>query len=312
MLNAVFILFPALVAGHGFMLSPEARTGDLGADSNSFARSPKLSPWADYRERITDCGVSGNQQNAIRFPRGADPSPTVFRAGTPQNVVYDVSLAHPDSLNHMRIAYRTYTMSGTTATVTSQFTEGVLLNVEDTAADRAANTSPTYTSSLTSGQHTVSVTIPANAPAGPAELQWMWASERDGAGGFYISCADIMIESSTVTTPITDPPTPALGTLTCYDGAGDSATAILCGAGEDRCMSTWQNDRYFYRCAERTFCQDAINAAGSQTNHEVTCCETDSCNIASIVPNVPNNDSSATRLTSVGLFGFLGYMLLLL
>jgi len=328
-MNIIFILFPVMVAGHGYMAIPKARTGDDGGASN--LRSPKLSPWAGYKAEIVNCGENLANGNAKRHDRGENALEiTSIPAGSQFDVTYDITLGHSLSVNHMRIALRYINQA--TGQPTTAFLDNVLEEMEDTAAQRAANESPTFTKYLTTGQHVVGVTMPATT--GRAELQWIWASERDGAGGFYISCADVEITPATggTTQAPTEAPTPSggmtnsptqggLGNFWCYetDPRTGTVSSNQCPKENDRCMTSWVNGKYYYRCAKQNYCTDVENSISNEGIDVSTgklidpsyakCCDSMNCNtkavLAGIVPG------GASKLSAV--VGFLiGSLLVLL
>lgn len=337
LLKLFFVCYPALVVGHGYMMTPMARTGD---DRGAGLRSPKLSPWMGYKAEIdmdeSGCygpvGLqTGNNKNAEQYLRGANPVQglvnNIMTIGTPFMVQWDIRLGHAGSKNHVRIAYRKYSGLMTQ----TQFEGGVLFNMEDTDADRAAERSPVFTSYLTTGIHTEMITLPNTATPGMAELQWVWASERDGAGGYYISCADVQIVAAN-TVPVTMAPsmmsqmvpTPApdmTGMFQCYDGADASRVAKYCAAPlNDRCMTTWVNNKYYYRCSNRDYCisakQSAVNEGmsnGVQFQSGLTaleCCDTSLCNQKNIVDIPAEWASSFKPIATMGFFIGLAHLLL--
>lgn len=228
--------------------------------------------------------------------------------------------------NHVRIAMRYYTKGAGTTQTSTQFADSILFEAEDSDANRLADTSPTFTKYLTTGIHTEIVTIPSTAQAGLAEIQWIWASERDGAGGYYITCADVQITGAVVDTP-TSPPTPSptpdpasptgppseyTGSgVYCYDTALDlsSPRQILCpDAGDNRCMTTYVNGNYYFRCASETYCLDAKLSSATEGIPEdgdpftsgltyTECCKSNNCNTKAIV-TIPGQPSKASRSTA--------------
>jgi len=328
----VFVLsLPALVDGHGFMSMPVPRTG---FDEATNLKSPKLGPWEGYRAEIdkdeTGCygppNASPGGKNGEKALRGQFATNRMqVTPGVPFMVEWDIRLAHAAPLNHLRIAYRTFTYNAAanpTSTTTSQFENGVLFNKEDTAEDRAALQSPTFANYLSTGKHSTMVTIPTDATPGLAELQWVWASERDGPGGYYISCADIEILEVNAGTP---PPTPAptlppsqggMGnSLMCYEGKGALRQETACQAPlNDRCMTTWVNGEYYYRCANAAFCVSAQASAENEgkSNGEVfssaltslQCCSVDRCNVEKLVSLPPGINTSVKPIITLGvIFG---------
>jgi len=337
--HVLVLCFPSLVDGHGYMSIPAARTGD---DRSNGLRSPKLQPWANYRTVIdgdaTGCYGPTGAGNAEQFPRSTFKANRMqVTPGVPFMVEWDIRLGHQAPLNHLRIA-RTYTIDAEGATTTtSNFADGILFNEEDTAADKAQEQSPTFSKYLTTQKHNTMVTLPSETAAGLAELQWVWASERDGPGGYYISCANIEIMGGGgggvgggLTSP-TPPPTPmntpppsdgGVNSLTCYSGKGDSKVETVCQAPlNDRCMTTWVNNEYYHRCANMDFCiaakQSAINegrqADGQTFQRALTsleCCSIDRCNSAGLVTLPPGINASVKSITTLGLiFGLLHLLL---
>jgi len=320
---------PGVVHGHGFMSIPMPRTG---YDESTSLNSPKLGPWSGYREEIDNSvracyGPGGpGPSNAEQFPRTQFATAQKVTAGQPFTVMWDIRLGHQAPLNHIRIAYRTFTAQDVT---TSEFKDGILFEKEDTAEDRAAGLSPTFSQYLTTQVHNMQVTIPAETPAGPAEIQWVWASERDGPGGYYITCAVVeIVDNGGGLLQPTPPPTPMMTpdpnsgtTLQCYDGIGTSATEITCPSLlNPRCMASWVNSEYYYRCANADFCVQAKAGAanegksGGQTFQRaltsLECCDFDLCNVANIVKLPAGINSSWKSIPTLGMI--LGLLQLLL
>merc|ERR1712228_650539 len=251
--------------------------------------------------------------------------------GQPFTVMWDIRLGHALSKNHVRIAYRRYVPGSPTSL--TQFEAGVLFNQEDSDEDRAAERSPVGTTLVTTRMHSQMVTIGNEATPGPAELQWVWASERDGAGGYYISCADIMIMAAdsggtTPTFPVASP-TPAssptistAGGFKCWQGTDKNKLQENCVAPlNTRCMTTWVNSKYYYRCSNIAYCESARNSAqtegmlggvvsAKEALTSLECCDKELCNTKQIVELPAAWSSSWKPIATIGFVFGLAHLLL--
>lgn len=173
------------VSGHGYLTGPGVARA--GIDPASGLLSRKLAPYSTaVATANAGCGGDANNEK----PAGAYGRVT-YAPGADVRVSWKVTLPHAQPANMVRVSV--HYANG------DSFAQNVLYQKSVAAA-----VAPQITNTV---EHAKMFKLPAGKTTEVGVIQWLWSSEKDGAGGFYIGCSDIRVQAGYVATP---PPSGAI------------------------------------------------------------------------------------------------------